>query len=217
MNDNRYMFKFEFSSCHNKIKNMNYDVYAESEEDMKMFLTQHNFTDAPLDSITVIPKEECDNINDAHILKTFLFKSNRTNEIYHVITCDWFVDFAVETTCNELRDSLIFGEAIIRRDIEIFKLIGDLVSSLPHVNIMDFALADIQSSTDNILIDHFIEMNNMKKEYSCKCLDDLDSTDSAIYYVHESMEYSRCDDQVQPITLEAYVSAFTETMFDAFN
>ena len=211
-----YIFRFEFSSCYNKIKNMNYEVYAENEKDLQMFLMQHNFTDSPMDSVTVLPRTEIDRINDGRILKEFLFKSNKTNQIYKVITCDDFVDYAIANTCNELSGALIFGEAIIRRDIEIFKLIGDLVVTLPHVNIMDFALADIQS-TGNNSIDSFSEICQLTRTYHCKNLDIDDFSESALYYPHESMEYSRCDGEVQPITLEAYVESFTEKMVDSFN
>ena len=65
---------------------MNYEVYAENEKELQMFLMQHNFTDSPMDSVTVLPRTEIDRINDGLILKEFLFKSNKTNQIYKVIT-----------------------------------------------------------------------------------------------------------------------------------
>lgn len=198
---------------HNKVKNMNYHVIAKNEEDMKLFLLQHNFTDSPMDAITVIPEDEYDQGEYRYTLEKYLFRSNKSKELFTVMTCPDFVDFAVETTCNDLVDSLLFGEAILRRDIEIFKLIGDLIHSLPHTNIMDFSLADVDS-TDDTVPEHITDILEMRKTYCNKigCV----TEDDGSYYVHQSMEFDRCDTLPQPITIESYVASFTERMVDVF-
>lgn len=207
-----YLFKFEFSSVHNKIKNMNYHVIAKNEEDMKMFLLQHNFTDSPIDAITVLPSDKYDPSEYRYTLEKYLFKSNKSDELFTVMTCQEFVDHAVETTCNSLTDSLLFGEAILRRDIGVFKLIGDLVHSLPHTNIMDFVLADVDS-TDDTVHNSINEILEMRKTYH----DRIGSRyDDGSYYIHQSMEFDRCDTLPQPITIESYIAAFTERMVDVF-
>lgn len=208
-----YLFRFEFSSVHNKAKNMNYHVIAHNEEDMKMFLLQHNFTDSPLDSITVIPSKEYDQSEYRYTLEKYLFRSNRSNELFTIMTCEDFVDYAVETTCNSLTDSLLFGEAILRRDIGIFKLIGDMVHSLPHANIMDFSLAEVDS-TDDSIPGTISEILEMRKTYCNKIGSPYD--DAGAYYIHQSMDFDRCDTVPQPITIESYVAAFTERMIDVF-
>lgn len=207
-----YLFRFEFSSKYNNIKNMNYVVYSETEEDLKMFLIQHNFTDSPMDAITVVSRDKVGNCYGS-ILKRHIFKSNHTDETYVIMTCPDFVNRAIETTCDGLNDVMIFGEAIICRDVEIFKLIGDLVNELPHANVLDFPLTDNQSTRYDIIAESVELARDCRNKHGRNpaYLEDMST-----YYVHQSMDDIRCEDQPEPITIEAYVSYFTEMMIDVF-
>lgn len=211
MND--YIFKFEFSSCHNHIKNMNYRVFAKTERDLEMFLRQHNFTNISENSIKVLSPSEYRPYEDKFMIKEYLFKSNYSKETYHVMTCEDFVSFAITTTGNSLVDSLLLGEAIIRRDIGIFKLIGDLIYDLPHTNILDFSHADIESTNDPVP-ESISEIMEMQKMYRTTI--GRPTEDAGAAYIHDSFEYESIDTEPQPITLESYVSGFTEMMMDVF-
>lgn len=201
-----YLFKFTFSSKYNKIRNLNYEVYAETKEDLNMFLIQHNFTDTPMDAVTLVPKSEKSTLY-ALTLTKHIFKSNKYDGLFTVMTCPDFVNEAITSTCNSLNDSMIFGEAIIRRDIEIFKMIGDLVNALPHANVIDFSAADDNSVKDDTITE--IVQN--------KCRNGLSwYEDASTYYSHMSMDMARHNDEPEPITLEAYIESFAGMLVDTF-
>lgn len=210
-----YLYRFEFSSCFNKMKNMNYVVYADNEELMCKFLLQHNFTDSPADAITVLSEDDKD-FDDMNMLKEYHFKSYKDGNVYSVISSEFFVSQAIESVCYSLNDTTLFGECIIRRDIEIFKLIGDIISDLKHINILDFALIN-DDSTGNTTIDSFVDQTNLLKTYRCNNLDlYFENDDSILYLPFESMTMNRYDGCVEPITLESYVSSFADQMIDSF-
>lgn len=209
-----YLFRFEFSSRYNNFKNMNYVVFAENEEDLKMFLIQHNFIDSPMDAVTIVSKEEAGNCYASTLCK-HLFRSNHSNELFTVMTCPDFVDKAIETTCNSLNDAMLFGEAIVRRDVEIFKMIGELIHKLPHANVLDFIFADTESTKDpDDIIDESIALDIDYKNRFSNGISWID--DPSTYYVHQSMDNFRHEGGPEPITIEAYVSYFTEMMVDVF-
>ena len=192
-----YCFKFSFMSMHSENKNMSYHVLAETEEDLYLFLKQHGFSDAPPESIQLFPKDKI--VADlSHILKPFKFKSNKRPGIFSVMTCEAFVDDAISNLASDLNVNMLFGEAIIRRDIEVFKMIGDLVHDLPFAHVIDFVLAD-----------------QMTSEYRTKICCPCEDTD--YYMTYEQLYDAVTPDEIYPITLECYISNFTEMMVDVFN
>lgn len=210
--NNDPLLRFEFSSVHNRMKNMNYHVIAENREDLNAFLMQHGFIDAPEASVSLMKREDFNPGEESNLLKRYLFKSNHSDELFTIMTTDDLVDSAIEITCDEVTDALLFGEAILRRDVEAFKMIGDLIWSLPHTNIMDFSLANVDID-DNETATTAKEILDMRKRY-CNSMDSLDWEET--YYVHQSMDFTRVDTLPQPITIEAYIANFTERMMDVF-
>lgn len=208
-----YCFKFSFMSMHSENKNMSYHVLAETEEDLYLFLKQHGFSDAPPESIQLFPKDKI--VADlSHILKPFKFKSNKRPGIFSVMTCEAFVDDAISNLASDLNVNMLFGEAIIRRDIEVFKMIGDLVHDLPFAHVIDFVLADVESSKlpDAELGKEIIQMTS---EYRTKICCPCEDTD--YYMTYEQLYDAVTPDEIYPITLECYISNFTEMMVDVFN
>lgn len=205
-----YYFKFEFTSIHNTNKNMNYYVLAENMDDLKLFLLQHNFHDVPPEAVQVVPR---DYNSGSHVLESYRFKSNSSSEIFSVMTCWLFIEETVQNLSMDLNQYMLFGEAIIRRDIEVFKVIGDLLSGMDHIHIIDYIAADIES-TDTPETSAK-EITEMRKEYCRKIGSPTEDTDMYITYesIFDAMDRH---DGVLPITIECYIGNFTEMMMDAF-
>lgn len=209
-----YYFKFEFTSVHNTVKNMNYYVLAETIDDLKLFLSQHNFYDVPPESISIYPKHKMDNYEGNLVLEEYRFKSNNSPEILTVMTCWKFVEEAISNIASDLNQYMLFGEAIVRRDVEIFKLIGDYISSLDHAHIIDFTLCDIDDDiADGVLTNE--KINELTRKYKQIIGSPTEDADMAIVYdsIFDSVNDNAC---VLPITIECYISNFTEMMMDAF-
>lgn len=211
--------KFEFSSMNNHNKNMNYYVYASTIEDLQMFCKQHNFHNVPSEAITIHSTHN-DSIADIRLLKPFRFKSNRNDEIYTVITCEEFVDIAIENVANDLAQFMLFGEVIMRHDIGIFKMISDNVSKLPHAHIIDYILADefnIFNHTDSPDMSFTKEIYDMGKQYLKSIGAPTEDQDFRMVLQSIYDDISHEKDEIYPITIECYVSNFTEMMIDTFN
>lgn len=211
-----YMFKFEFSSNKAKYNNMNFTVYSYTRQNMELFLRQHNF-DTSIIHVDCIKASEFDD-SDENILNEYLFKSNKyIDEIYTIITTEKFVSDAIQSICSDLSESLIFGYAAIRTDIEIVEKINDLILSLRHVFVLDHtilgddstALSDssCMSEVNNKLFNKYTKsFNNLSS--------DVDSYDDS--YIYDSMFGNSIRSKPQPITVEAYVSYFASIMLDEY-
>lgn len=211
-----YYFKFEFSSIHNKIKSINYYVLAETMDDLRLFMAQHGFKDAPPESIELLPKNNMGKYSHNCLLEEYKFKSNNSDEVFSVMTCWTFINDTVNRISNDLNEYMLFGEAIIRRDVEIFKVIGDLVSGLDFGHVIDFMLCDYkpEDETDEIVSDQLLYQ--LQKEYMKhigKPTEDVNVTKT-----YEDLFNSVDDDEdnIMPVTIECYISNFTEMMMDVF-
>lgn len=208
-----YYFKFSFMSMHTNNKNLSYHVLAETKENLYLFLKQHGFSDAPPESIQLFPKDKV-SADLSHILKPFKFKSNKMPGVFSVMTCEAFVDTAIDNLAADLNANMLFGEAIIRRDVEVFKMIGDLVHDLPFAHVIDFVLADVESSNfpDASTVE---DIRQMTDEYRTKICCPCEDTD--YYMTYEQLHDAVNPDEIYPITLECYISNFTEMMVDVFD
>lgn len=202
------VFKFQFTTMNlsTDAQGPPYRVYAFNREDMDLFLRQHGF-DIRYVHVEFIPINEFDD-DEEHILKLHKFRSNTSNEVYHIMTTSRFVDDAIDYTCLQLTDHLILGPPIVRNDIEIIKLINELMYSLPYVFILDHTLTD-GFGGDVYSGDWEKYIKFYDSEQSLENMDDS--------YIYESMHNSSVIDKMQPITIEAYVSHFTQMLFDSFN
>ena len=206
--DSDVVFRFRFSpkSVKDNFYDYAYRVYAFKREDMDLFLKQHGF-DTRLVHIECIPINEFDD-DDDHFLKSFKFRSNTSAEIYNIMTTDHFIKDAIDYTCAQLSDTLVFGPPIVRNDIEIIRLINDLMFSIPHAFILDHTLTDgFTGEPYSKDWEKYIKFYNPYQS-----LEDMDDS-----YIYESIHNNSIDDLVQPITIEAYVSNFTQMILDSFN
>lgn len=204
------LLRFEFSSIHNTNPNVNYHVFAENMDILNIFLKQHNFTDVNKCSITVV-ENTLDPCDEGFILRPFTFKSNSNNTTYTIITCDHFVTQAIELLADDLNKSMIFGEAIFRQDIEIFKLISDCLKGLSHVHIIDFSLCDVdETELGDTTIKDLMDLNQKYMNAICSPAEDPD------YYLTLQSITNDLDSNVMPITIECYVEHFASMMVDTF-
>lgn len=215
-----YYLKFEFSSIHNTSKNMNYCVYAENKDDLKLFMTQHGFSNVPNESVTLVEKGKHEG---DHVLEPYKFRSNSSNELFTVMTCWKFVEDAIAKLSRDLSETMLFGEAIVRRDIEIFKVIGDVINGLDQGRIIDFLLCDYTPSENDFgdeRIKNSIELYQLQKEYMRHI--DHPSEDNPEMLIYSDLCDAMVDEDgdpdkgVLPITIECYINNFTEMMMDAF-
>lgn len=217
-----YYLKFEFSSVHNTSKNMNYYVYAETMDDLKLFTSQHGFTNVPPESITLVKKGSNGKYDGSHVLEPYKFKSNSSDELLTVMTCWDFVEEAISNVAAELNQYMLFGEAIVRRDVEIFKVIGDIINGLDHGMVVDFLLCDY--CPDDEYADDIMKANcvlyQLQKDYKKHVGRPTDDGNICLTYEGLCDAIVEDDDDpnkgVLPITIECYISNFTEKMMDAF-
>lgn len=204
-----YFYKFRFcSSGSSHVASMEYYVETQSIDDLKLFFKQHNFTNVPDEAIQVITTDH-ESITSSRILQPFEMRSNNSNEIFTIMTCQDFIDYTIDAVAQELAYHSIFGEAIIRRDIEIFKLIGDLLYELPHAEVADFCLVD-----DDLIDKDFPtsrDIFEMRKDYC----ESIGREYGNAYYAYETLYESLSSDDILPITIEAYVSHFIEMITDS--
>ena len=140
MDKNEGYIRFDFSPVKHSTS-MHYYVLAESLDEMHMFLNQHGFHNVD-SSLVFYPIEKYKSTDSAHVLHEYRFMSNHKPGVFTVMTCENFITHAIETTANDLTDASLFGEAILRTDIEIFKVISSLINRLSHGHVIDIQIAD---------------------------------------------------------------------------
>ncbi len=212
-----YVFKFESSKPYTK-SGMPYKIYSESLNDIYKFIQQHNFD--PLtakDAISVHDRGEIKSL-DCYTLKPHIFRSNFRKDNFTVLTTDYILDIIIENLSSDLAQTLMFGEAIFRTDIELFKTIIDLMDHIKQVRILDFAFVDTDStdltkaSLDMAkLAQELIALNKRYAQHiGCP------SEDGPIMAIQDNLSMDLLNKQIAPITLEGYISGFTELMLDVF-
>lgn len=214
--ESNVIFRFQFSPRKTKSEDFSYKVYSDDKNKMNTFLSQHNFDPSyvHIDCIPTysIPQSEWTKMEE-YMLTEFKFKSNMSPELYNIMTTRWLVSNAIDLTCSELSECLLMGPPSIRHDIEIFKIINDLINKLPHVFIMDQTLIDGDSGNyDNDEYENRYMNRNAHHLYDGFMMAEA-CEDSLIY---ESMYNESFDEEIQPITIESYVNGFTSLLFDKF-
>ena len=206
--------RFDFQSIRQKYSPTKFRVVTDDFSNLMLFFRQHGFKDVPNESIQIVCIDDIDTCPDHyHILKPYKFKSNYSNEIYNIMTCEDFINYAIDSAANDLNGYLLFGEAILRHDIEIFKTIGELVYGLRHTTVFDYILADEQCVDNN---DGLIsrEIAQMRKDYLTKV--SAPCEDYGAYETFESLHNDFVYGEILPITLECYTSSFVEMMTDEY-
>ena len=211
-------FKFTFTSGSSR-SSMKYYVLSESMDDMNLFLKQHGFHNAN-EAIQILPEEQFKSADYSRILRICKFKSNHKPETFYLMTTEDLVSRAFENISNDLSDHSIFGEAILRTDVEFLKIIGSLIGKLEHGFVMDFNLADESMLFNSLENDNQYknQIMSMIEEYKNRI--GAPTEDVGSQTILQSL-YDSCPDRdtgcIYPITIECYVSTFTELMVDCYN
>lgn len=210
------LLRFDFRPINRKQTShpSKYRVVTDDFTKMDLFLKQHGFNDVPAEALSIVNIENIDRCPDHYnILTPYLFKSNFSDDLFTIITCENFINYAVDSAANDLNDCMLFGEAILRHDIGVFKTIGHLISSLPHTHIFDYILADERCVDDQNSIT-FSEIVELRRKYLATI--NAPCEDYGAYETFESLHDSINVDEVLPITLECYTSSFVEMMTDEY-
>lgn len=218
--EENYYIRFDFQSARPN-SSMKYYVLAKSIDDMNRFLSQHGFNDVH-ESLKIHDMRKGRSSDVFHVLQPYKFMSNHKPGVFEVMTCSDFVEHAIDNTANDLSDYSLFGEAILRQDIEFLKMIGELIVKLPHGFVIDYTLAD-----ESLLYKSFEEEGSSKGdivediiEYRKRiCSPSEDPGSRAVQQsLHDAVpDMSNDNNGIYPITIEAYVSSFTELMMDCYN
>lgn len=213
-----YMFQFQSVRRYSP-SGMPYKVYSENLDDINTFIRQHNFDPvAAKDAISVHPRSEL-NVIDSYSLKPYKFMSNFRYGEFTIMTTEYFTDIIIENLSSDLVQTLMFGESIFRTDLEVFKTIIECMDVLHHANIVDFALVDTEDTKlDTLALDKCKlaqEIVNLNKQYCARV--GCPTEDGPIQMIQDDLSMDMLNDDIAPITLEGYISGFTELMLDVFN
>lgn len=211
--ENGYMYAFRFRPGNCTNPNMDKIVIAENQIIMQTFLVQHQFDEETvhIDVIDVINMDIDDyynRITNDNILRPYRFRSNYASEVYTIYTTDELLTEAIRHVAQDLKFSLYFGECAIRGDVEFIQDILDLIEQLPHATVLDSELFDDGNKLDwTDCVNRFGEYVDDTPSITAK--DDFVIGDS-LFNFHDPNE------NVQAITIEAYVQYFTEMLMDDY-
>lgn len=205
--------KFTFTSVKNKSKSLSHVVLAEKMEDLQMFLAQHRFDRVPKEAITMLPEEKYKPSYSSQILKPYQFRSNFSKEVFTIMTCEDLVDSIIDNLASDLSKYMLFGEAIIRRDIEVFKEIGDIISDLPCAHVIDFSYVDIEPDEEPLKNSKDIIRQTQRYLNNCGS---CPTEDPDVKVIWDDLCDGFLDGMVLSATVEAYISNFIEMMTDSF-
>ena len=207
-----FRFKFKSTSMPDRLA---YFVITDDIDKMNMFLKQHNFDPASV-VIDCVPLKEHESDGE-FMLRPYIIKSNSSDKEYKIMTTEHMVYECGEQIASMMSNLLIFGDAVIRDDLPIMKIISDLVYNLDHVYVLDHTLYDKSSKQlyssaweqytkvgyPEVSVENRLTLQDTPASYD----------DSAIY---ESFSNSIGIDFPLPFTLEMYVSYFASLLTDEY-
>lgn len=192
-----YVFIIQINCGSNGLYTQYYTIWTENEEYINRFIQQHSLekdavyvTPILIDELEGIPSTM---ITESNELNEYYFKSNKDDSVHTIVTTEKIVSSAVEAVGKLLTDSLLFGDLVMREDIQFVKKISDLIEKLPYASIYDWSLLE-EIPGDGYYSDY---------AYS-------DYTTNYKNYTVEEMFRRHKPGQVEPITLEAYVHQFVK-------
>lgn len=178
-------------------------VYHDDLDMIKLFLRQHGF-DKTQTMIESIPDTYGEKDFNGNYLKYYNLKSIEDNQVHSIVTSDNLYDLAIDYVVNELNQYLLFGEVIMRDDIQIISIIQNLLSEIPFTDIIDYELMDrdlddIRSAYNRYHSDEYIDEFHESHMSTYNC---------ANRTLGDQLIAASSKDGVSVITLEAYVKSF---------
>lgn len=218
--------KFQFRSIRSKSKAFTYVALTKNPEDLQLFLKQHKFDNVPKESITLLPESEFRQKDESCVLRPYKFKSNRQpfGQVFTIMSNQDIVEGILDPVSEEICKFSLFGEAIVRRDIEVFKVIGNIISDLPATHVVDFSLVDMDEAhlSDE---DDLNESAKSTQEFISYYIDydkriTYPTEDHDMSVIRDDLDRAYRDsvdaDSVLPFTIEAYIEHFVSMMTDSF-
>lgn len=213
---------FGFTFAHLKgipNKNSLISVYSYDREDIIKFIRQHGF-DLNNAHIDVYQNPEPFFADKIEMVKPYHFHSNKTNKDYTIMTTEFIVTETITKVGGDLVETLTFNNGLITRDdIPLIRNIVSLIGTLDFCIVVDYTNGDVL--TDDYM-DRFNVLNHKKFKEKIENSEIIpenvyaysDGLDDSFIYdtLYNESEYST----IQPITVEAYVSAFVEYITDEY-
>ena len=202
------IFVIEFMGC-DGISNYVWDY---NESNIKKFIIQHNMSMNRIKIHTVNSVKQFESfipeISETDMLECFIFKSNHSEDIYHIMTSRVIVDEIMAILSQEFTMNMRFGTAILRNDVELFERIPDVIDNLDYGTLFDFGMADTVMDNDIYANDNAYSNDSEYYDNDFTYEQDPD----VIYSLLKKDSYK--PEQVQPITIEAYIHYFVKIMLE---
>lgn len=162
--------------------------------------------------IDELPSEISSNIKNSNLIN-YVLSSNKTGEKYSITSSREILEECSMVICNDLSNVCLFGDVITMTDIPIMDALIKLIATLDFTCVKDLELVNSDLVNDR---EEYIMLNgglsNMTKfdlyYYNDEVLDDSQIYES----MRANIEYGKPDEI--PITVEGYVSAFAQLLYD---
>lgn len=184
-------------------------VYTNTREDIPIFIRQH---DIRVYDVKVL---RCTDGNipcsDIDLLDHYAFASNKSDQIYNIITCENFIRDAIDYIGADFAGCSVFGDLILRTDLPIIDIINRHIEALRHSVIMDYLLLDDNQCVETVM-DHWKKFSNKALSY-VECPSEADQYNDYIYdSLHNNSIYR--GSRPEPITLEGYIEYIAMMLSD---
>ena len=184
-------------------------VYTTSREQVEIFVKQHDIR--VYDVRIKRSKDEDLPCSDKDLLDYFTFASNKSDQLYSIITCETFISDAIDYIGADFAGYSTFGDLILRTDIPIIDIINRHIEAMHHSVIMDYLLLDDNQCVENVM-DHWKKFSNKALSY----VESPSEADQYNDYIYDSLHNNSIyrGTKPEPITLEGYIEYIAMMLSD---
>lgn len=156
-----------------------------------------------------IPPEITDNMDETDLIY-YTLKSNKTRKSYLIPSSNEIIEECGKLICNEISSCAEFGCVITMTDLPIMDVITKLIATFELGYIKDTQIVD-----DDLIKskEEAIELHGAVRTYEGYFICDDALDDSYIYEAMQARLRKSKPDEL-PFTMEGYVSAFTQLLYD---
>lgn len=156
-----------------------------------------------------LPAEITDNMDETDLIY-YKLKSNKTRKSYLIPSSNEIIEECGTLICNEISSCTEFGCVITMTDLPIMYAITKLISTFELGYIKDTQIVndDLIKSKEEAM-----ELGGSVRSYEGYFICDDALDDSHIYDTMQSRLKKSKSDEI-PFTMEGYVSAFTQLLYD---
>lgn len=194
---------FLYLKFYDMYKNNFFEVYAESEKALDLFLIQHNFDMTIKNHIEFISNEQLESLSHVdcpyYLLGIHKFYSNYLDKEFNIMTNKYFINESLTAACNELSRNIICDQMILRDDIGFINHLNELINSL------SFGMVTSLSAIDDVEDDRFDRFGD--RHYTRKS-----GTDTLLFDMAYEVQNNLADNEYVVCTLESYVETFSKLL-----